>query len=182
MYSLKNTGSSLVTMLNTTSLPRRGDKDRYSSNAAFRVRTRASISTLKLPFAPRTGAGRSEARRNAPSVSSVVSFARYLPSTNTFTRSSDTRSACLMLATTPYWYKSFCLGSSVTVSCCVTKNTWLLWFIAHSTAAMLFLRPTSKCTTLLGNTTSPRSATTGRRSSSGTTVVIFIFSDILKAS
>ena len=101
MYSLRNSGSVLDTMVNTTSLARRGFIPRYSSKLLFRARSRASVSTASSVLPTRTGAGRTEASRKSPVVSRSVSLARYLPSTRTLTRSSETRSTCLTSATTP---------------------------------------------------------------------------------
>ena len=101
MYSLRKAGSSLETMANTTSLPRRGFMPRYSSNPALRARSSASVSTASSALPARTGAGRTSESRKSPLASSTLSFARYLPSTRTFTRSPETRSTCLTSATTP---------------------------------------------------------------------------------
>ena len=61
----------------------------------------ASIWSASSSLGPRTGAGWTAASRNLPLSSRSVMRARYLPSTSTRTRSSETRSTCLISATTP---------------------------------------------------------------------------------
>ena len=178
MYSLRKTGSSLETMANTTSLASRWLRDRYSSNTPLRLRTSASVCSASLSLGARTGAGWTAASRNLPSQSSSTILARYLPSTKTRTRSSETRSTCLISATTPYVNRSSRPGSSVSIRFWATRKTLELLFIAHSMAAMLFSLPTSKWTRLFGKTTSPRRAMAGRWCVCRSTLMV-TFSDIV---
>ena len=166
-------------MVYTTSLERRGFSERYSSKASFTLRTSASTRAESTDFVPRSAAALVDASRKRPLESSVSSLARYLPSTSTLTSSSETRSTCFTSATTPYAYRSLKPGSSTSISCWAVKKTALLLLMAHSMAAMDFLRPTSKWMIFPGNTTRPRSAMAGRRRISAfLSKMIFTRSDI----
>ena len=177
MYSHRKAGSLFEVTANTTSLLMRGFMESTASKLVFTLRSRASASVSSSALMGRTGAGRTDASRKLPSVSSSVRLARNLPSTRMRTRSSETRMTCLISATTPYWYISSALGSSAFISFCAMRNTSDLFRTAHSTAAMLLSRPTSKCSRLLGNTTSPRRAMAGRWRILRSTLTV-TFSDI----
>ena len=105
------------------------------------------------------------------SVSSITSeiLPLYSPSTNILTLSPGSFSICFTFATVPISYKSEISGNSISSSFCNTKNTNCSRIIACSKATIDLSRPTSKLTSIPGNTQSPRIGITGKStiSSSG---------------
>ena len=106
---------------------------------------------------------------SAPSSARDTSRARDRPSTSTRTVPSGSFSNCSTLATTPTSYRSSATGSSQAGSNCATRKISLLpsvpsplAFMAASSAATDFSRPTNRGTTMPGNTTISRKGSSGR--------------------